>query len=48
MHALHVCGQRLLGLPSRMNGMHRMQFDHAGFDLLHLVIRVLNRFLSRR
>ena len=24
-----VCGQHLFGLPLRMNGMHKTQFDHA-------------------
>ena len=37
-HASHVCSQHLFGLPLRMNGMHRMQTDHARFDLLPLVI----------
>ena len=27
-----------LGLPLRMNGMHRTEFDHSHFDLLSLVI----------
>ena len=28
-HASHVCNQHSFGLPLRMNGMHRTQFDHA-------------------
>ena len=34
----HVCSQHLFGLPLRMNGMYRMQFDHEHLDLLPLVI----------
>ena len=37
-HASHVCGQHSFGLPLRMNGMHRTQFDHARLDLLSLVV----------
>ena len=37
-HASRVCSQHSFGLPLRMNGMHRMQFDHARLDLLPLVI----------
>ena len=37
-HALHVCSQHSFGLPLRMNGMHKTQFDHAHFDLLPRVI----------
>ena len=37
-HASHVCSQHSFGLPLRMNGMHRTQFDHARLDLLSLVI----------
>ena len=37
-HASHLCSQHLFGLSLRMNGMHRMQFDHAHLDLLSLVI----------
>ena len=37
-HASHVCSQHLIGLPLRVNGMHRTLFDHAHFDLLPLVI----------
>ena len=33
-HASHVCSQLSFGLPLRMNGMHRTQFDHACFDRL--------------
>ena len=33
-HASHECNQYLFGLPQRMNGMHRTQFDHARLDLL--------------
>lgn len=29
---------KLLGLPPRMKGMHKMQFDHLHLDLLSLVI----------
>ena len=32
-HASHVCSQHSFGLPLRMNGMHKTQFDHARFDL---------------
>ena len=37
-HASHVCRQHSLGLPLRMTGMHRMEFDHSCLDLLSLVI----------
>ena len=37
-HASHVFSQHLIGLPLRMNGMHRTLFDYAHFDLLPLVI----------
>ena len=37
-HASHVCSQLSFGLPLRMNGMHRTQFDHVRLDLLSLVI----------
>ena len=37
-HASHVCRQLSFGLPLRMNGMHRTQFDHVRLDLLSLVI----------
>ena len=37
-HASHVCSQHSFGLPLRMSGMHRMQFDHARLDLLSLEI----------
>ena len=37
-HAPHVCSQHSFELPLRMNGMHRMQFDHARLDLLSLEI----------
>ena len=37
-HASHVCSQHSFGLPLRINGMHRIQFDLARFDLLPLVI----------
>ena len=36
--ASHVCSQHSFGLPLRINGMHRTQFDHARLDLLSLVI----------
>ena len=38
-HASHVCSQLSFGLPLRMNGMHRTQFDDARLDRLSLVIR---------
>ena len=31
-HASHVCNQHSFGLPLRMNGMYRTQFDHARMD----------------
>ena len=34
-HASHVCSQHLFGLPLRMNGMYRTQFDHARLDLIY-------------
>ena len=37
-NASHVCSQLSFGLPLRMTGMHKTQFDHARFDLLPLVI----------
>ena len=37
-HALHVCSQHSFGLPQRMIGMHRTQFDHELLDFLPLVI----------
>ena len=37
-HVWHVYSQHSFGLPVRMNGMHRAQFDHARLDLLSLVI----------
>ena len=37
-HASHVCSQNSFGLPLRMNGMHKPQFDHARLDPLPLVI----------
>ena len=37
-HASNVYSQHLLGLPLRMNGMYRTQFEQARFDLLPLVI----------
>ena len=37
-HASHVSSQDSFGLPLRMNGMHRMESDHARLDLLSLVI----------
>ena len=27
-HASHVCSRHSFGLPLKMNGMHRTQFDH--------------------
>ena len=36
-HASHVCSQHSFGLPLRMNGMYRTQFDHAHMDLLPLL-----------
>ena len=35
-HVQHVCSQRSLALPQRMNGMHRTQSDHVRLDLLSL------------
>ena len=37
-HELLVSSQHSFGLPLRMNGMHKTQFDHVRFDLLSLVI----------
>ena len=37
-YASHVCSQHLFGLPLRMNGMQRIQFDHERLDLIPLVI----------
>ena len=37
-HASHVCSQLSFGLPLKMNGMHRTQFDHVRLDILSLVI----------
>ena len=37
-HASRKCSQHSFGLPLRMNGMLKTQFDHARFDLLPLVI----------
>ena len=37
-HASHVCRQHSFGLPLRMNGMHRTQFDHVRLNLLSLVV----------
>ena len=37
-HVLHVRSQHSFGLPLRMNGMHKTQFDLAHLDLLSLVI----------
>ena len=37
-HASHACSQHSFGLPQRMNGIYRRQFDHARLDLLSLVI----------
>ena len=38
MHLSLVCSQHSFGLPLRMNGMLKTQFDHAYFELLPLVI----------
>ena len=38
VHASHVCSQSLFGCSQRMNGMSRMQFDDALFNLLSLII----------
>ena len=35
-HALHVGCHHLLGLPVRLNDMHRTQFDHMRLDILSL------------
>ena len=37
-HALHERSQHLFGLPLRMNGIHRTQFEHMRLDHLPLVI----------
>ena len=37
-HTSHVCSQHLFGLPLRMNGVHRTQFDHSSLELLSFVI----------
>ena len=37
-HSSHVCSQHSFGLPLRMNGMYRTQFDHEHLDLVALVI----------
>ena len=37
-HVSHVGSQHLFGLPLRMNGMHRTQFDLMHLDLRSLVI----------
>ena len=37
-NASHVRSQHSFGLPLRMNGMHRMQFDYMRLDLLSLEI----------
>ena len=37
-HASHLCSQHSFGLPLRMIGMHRTQFDDARLDLLSLAI----------
>ena len=36
-HRMYVCSQLSFGLPLRMNGMHRTQFNHVRLDLLSLV-----------
>ena len=33
-HASHVCNQGSIGLPLRMNGKYRMQFDHSHLHLI--------------
>ena len=41
MHRMYICSQILqhsFGLALRMNGIHRMQFDHARLELPSLVI----------
>ena len=38
MHASHVCSQDSFGLPLRMNGMQRSEFDHSRMDLLSFAI----------
>ena len=37
-HESHVRSQHLVGVPLRMNGMYRTEFDHAHFDRLDLII----------
>ena len=38
MHRIYVASVNLFGLRLRMNGMHRMQFDHLCLDFLSLII----------
>ena len=38
MHTSHLCRQHSFGLPLRMNGMHKTQFDCACFDFLPCII----------
>ena len=44
-HASHVCNQHSFGLPLRMNGMYRTQFDHARMDPLPFV-KLIRRILT--
>ena len=37
-HDWHVCSQHTLGLPLKMNGIHRTQSDHALLDLILLTV----------
>ena len=47
MHASHVCSQHSFGLPLRVNGMHRAQFDHACFkQQLTKIVRAEEYFSS--
>ena len=36
-HVWQVCNKHSFGLPLKMYGMHRTQFDHAHLDLLSFV-----------
>ena len=36
-HTCMVCNQHLVGLPLKINAMHRMQSDHVHLDLLQCI-----------
>ena len=36
MRRMYICNQCWFGLPLKMNGKHRMQFDHSHLHLDHL------------